>query len=118
VCSEHPALSAVCPFQFLVYFSVSFSFCGVGVSLSRGLCWFIPGVAVGVPCTTYLLTCWSVSPKQVWSRQLAAWGPSWFLNVTWCGEAMCGLEAWGVRFLLILGGFFLPSVVPASQQDF
>jgi hypothetical protein len=27
------------------------------VSLSRGLCWFIPGVAVGIPCVTYLLTC-------------------------------------------------------------
>jgi hypothetical protein len=45
----------------------------------QGLCWFIPGVAVGVPRATYLLTGWSVSPKQVWSPHLAAWEPSCFL---------------------------------------
>jgi hypothetical protein len=36
----------------------------------------------------------------------------------WCGEAMCGLGDQGVRFLLLFGGFFLPGVPPASQQDF
>jgi hypothetical protein len=30
-----------------------------GVSLSRRLCWFIPGVAVQIPHYAYLLTCWS-----------------------------------------------------------
>jgi hypothetical protein len=29
-----------------------------GVRLSRGLCWFIPGVAVGIQHATYSLTCW------------------------------------------------------------
>jgi hypothetical protein len=37
-------------FQFLVYFqSFSFFLWGGVVSPSRGLCWFIPGVAVGIP---------------------------------------------------------------------
>jgi hypothetical protein len=100
-------------FSFLFCFVL---FCGVGVGPSRGLCWFIPGVAVGVPCATYLLTYWSVSPKQVWSSQahLAAWDPSYFLSVTWRGEALCGLGVQAVGVSLILGGFFLPSVAPAS----
>jgi hypothetical protein len=42
VCSRPPALSAACPFQFFVYYSVCFFFfCGAKFSLSRGLCWFI-----------------------------------------------------------------------------
>jgi hypothetical protein len=44
VCSEHPALSAACPFQFLVYYSVFFvgwgSVCPEGyVCLSQGWLW-------------------------------------------------------------------------------
>jgi hypothetical protein len=31
---------------------------------------------------------------------------------------LCGLGVWGVRILLLLGGFFLLSVVSASQEDF
>jgi hypothetical protein len=53
-----------------------------------------------------------------WSQHLAAWEPSFFLSVMWHEEALCGLGAWGVRVLLILGGFILPSVSPVSQQDF
>jgi hypothetical protein len=45
----------LCPFQLLVYYSGFF--CGAGVSLSRGLYCFIPGVAVGVLSAAYLLTC-------------------------------------------------------------
>jgi hypothetical protein len=47
-----------------------------------------------------------------------AWEPFWFLSVTWHGEALYRLEVQGVGILLILGGFFLPSVAPVSQQDF
>jgi hypothetical protein len=47
-----------------------------------------------------------------------AWEPSWFLSVTWHGEALFGLGDWGVRVLLILGGFFSASEAPESQQDF
>jgi hypothetical protein len=90
----------------------------VRVNLSIGLCWFIPGVAVGIPCATYLLTCLSASPKQVWSWHLAVWEPSCFLSVTWHGEALYWLGVQGVRVLILLGGFFLLSVAPVSQQNF
>jgi hypothetical protein len=51
---------------------------------------------------TYL---WSVSPEQVWSWPLVAQKSSWFLSVTWCGEALCRLRVQGVGVLLILGVF-------------
>jgi hypothetical protein len=54
-------------FSCLFIIQVVFPFCRAGVSLSRGLCWFIPGVAVRVPRAAYLLTCWPASPRQVWS---------------------------------------------------
>jgi hypothetical protein len=118
VCTVHPDPSAVCPFQFLDFYPVfSFFFDMVGVRLSRRLCWFIPGVAVGVLCATYLLTCWSVSPNEVWILCLAAKEPSSFLSATWHEEALYRLGVRSVRVLLLLG-FFLPSVAPESHQDF
>jgi hypothetical protein len=97
-----PTLFAKCPFQFLVYYSVClFCFvCGAWVSLFRGLCWFISGVAVGIPHATYLLMFWSASLKQVRSWHLVAWEPSWFLRISWYG-----LGVWGFRVLPLLGGF-------------
>jgi hypothetical protein len=94
--SRRPAHFAMCLFQFFVY-SVFwfFLFCGAEVSVSRGLCWFIPGVGVGIPLAAYLLTCWSAFPKQVRSQHLLEWEPSWFLHITWHGEAMCRLEVRG-----------------------
>jgi hypothetical protein len=80
--SKHLALSAVCPFQFLVYYSVFFS-CRAGVSLSRGLCWFIPGVAVEISHAAYLLTSWSAYPKQFWSQHAVLQEPSCFLSALW-----------------------------------
>jgi hypothetical protein len=59
-----------------------------------------------------------MSPKQVWNRHLAAWEPSYFLSVTWFGEALYGLGAQGVKLFILLGALFLPSVAPAFQQDF
>jgi hypothetical protein len=59
-----------------------------------------------------------VLPKQIWNQHLVAQESSWFLIVTWHGEAFCRLGIWGIRFLLLLGVFFLPSVAPASQQYF
>jgi hypothetical protein len=88
------------------------------VSLSMGLCWFIPGVAVGVPCAAYLLTCWSVSPKQVRSWHLAAQEPSLFLHMMWCGKAMCRLGVQGCWIFASSWWFFLPGMSPESQQDF
>jgi hypothetical protein len=117
-----PKLRAPCTLCY-VSFSVAFYsvFClffflsGSGISLSRGLCWFIPGVAVGVPHATYLLTCWSVSTKQVRSLLLVAQKPSWFLSTLWHGEVMCRL---GVHSFVSSWWFFLPGVSPVSQQDF
>jgi hypothetical protein len=83
-----------------------FFFCRLGVSLLRRLCWFIPGVTVGIPGATYLFTCWSASPKQVWSQCLAVQHPSCFLSVTWHGEALYGLGVQVVRVLIFLHGFF------------
>jgi hypothetical protein len=65
----------------------------------------------------HLLVC-QMSPKQVWSQHLAAREPSCFLSVTWLGEALYWLGFQGVKILILLGAFFLPSVAPASQLDF
>jgi hypothetical protein len=59
-----------------------------------------------------------MSPKQAWSLHLAMQKPSCFLSVMWCGEGSYGLGVQGIRLLILLGGFFLPSVAPASQQNF
>jgi hypothetical protein len=83
-----------------------------------GLCWFIPGVAMGVLHTAYLLTCWSASPKQVRSWHLVVQEPSCFLSVMWYGETFHRLGVQGVEVLILLGALFLPSVAPVSQQDF
>jgi hypothetical protein len=53
---------------------------------------------VGVPHAAYLLTCWSASPKQIWSQHLATWESSWLLSVMWHEEALCGLGVQGVGF--------------------
>jgi hypothetical protein len=71
-----------------------------------------------MPHASYLLTCWSASPNQVWSQHLVAQEPFCFLSVMLYGEALYGLGVRGVRLLLLLGVFFLPSVAPSSQQDF
>jgi hypothetical protein len=108
-------------FQFLVYCSVFV----VVVLWGRGsVC---PGGYAGLPqwwlgeyramIGVHLLVC-RMSPKQVWSRCLVAWEPFCFLSVTWCGEASHGLGVQGVEVLILLGALFLPSVAPASQQDF
>jgi hypothetical protein len=62
--SSSIVLRAPCPlcsmFLFISLFIIQvFFLLGGGVSLSRGLCWFIPGVAMEIPCAAYLLTCWS-----------------------------------------------------------
>jgi hypothetical protein len=36
----------------------------------------------------------------------------------WHGEALYGLGIQGVGILLLPHGFFMPSVAPASQQNF
>jgi hypothetical protein len=65
----------------------------------------------------HLLVC-RMSSKQVWSRHLAVWEPSCFLSVMWHGESLYRLGVQGEVVLIFLGALFLPSVAPASQQDF
>jgi hypothetical protein len=62
--------------------------------------------------------CWSASPKQVGSWHLVVQEPSWFLRISWCGEAMYGLEVQGYRSFASSWWFFLPGVSLATQQDF
>jgi hypothetical protein len=65
-------LTAPCPFCLMFLFSSLFIVqcffcccCGAReVSLSSRLCWFIPGVAVGILPAAYLLTCWSAECLQ------------------------------------------------------
>jgi hypothetical protein len=116
------ALSAPCPFC-CVSFSVPcllYSLFFVFFFLqSRGQS--VQGAILVYPrsiCGNTVCCCWYVFPKQVWSWCLAVQEPSTFLSVMWGGEALYGLGAWGVRIFLLFGGFFLPSVAPASQQDF
>jgi hypothetical protein len=71
------------------------SFCGAEGQSVQGLCWFIPGLTVGILCCrlfAYLLVCW-ISPKQVWSQHLAVQEPSFFsqCNVVWRSF----VQAWG-----------------------
>jgi hypothetical protein len=93
----------MCPFQFLVYYSVFFP--GRGSDYPGGYADFIPVVAVGEQHAVYLFTCWSASPKQVWSWHLAVREPSLFLSIMGHREALCELGVRGVRVLLLLGGF-------------
>jgi hypothetical protein len=103
VSSKHPILSATCPSQFLVYYSVFFFFVGQGFFV----CVLVyPGVPVLKLHADYFFTYWSVSPKQVWNRCLVVREPSCFLSVTWHGEALYGLGVQGAGVLLILVFFF------------
>jgi hypothetical protein len=93
--SEHTAPSAACSFS-LPYFLFSFVFCRAVVSLSWGLSWFIPVVALQILPATYLLICWSASPKLVSSWHQVAWEPSCFLSVVaWRNFLRLGVQ--GVR---------------------
>jgi hypothetical protein len=60
MCLLHPTSSVVCSFS-VPCLLFSFFFCGVGVSLPSGLCWFIPGVTGGIPCGAWC------SPVGLWN---------------------------------------------------
>jgi hypothetical protein len=48
---------------------------------------------------------------------LAAWEPSWFLHLTWSGDAMLRLGVWRSQSFASFWWFFLQSVFPVSLQD-
>jgi hypothetical protein len=116
-------LSASCPLCCVLVFSSLFIqvffFCR-GVSLPRGLCWFIPGVAGEIPHVAWHSPVWSAKCLPGRLRAGIWWWqePSCFLSVTWCGEAFYGLGVHGVEVLILLGALFPPSVAPESQQGF
>jgi hypothetical protein len=54
----------------------------------------------------YRRPCGLLLPKPSGCWHLAAvQEPSWFLCLTWSGDAMCGLGCGGVKVLPLLGGF-------------
>jgi hypothetical protein len=91
---------------FLFAYCSFFFFCRVGVSLSRGLCWFFLGVAVGVLHVTYLLTCWCAKQPSA-----CAWwcgSPPSFSIYRGMGKLWAGWGCRGVRVLPLLCGFSCP----------
>jgi hypothetical protein len=131
------ALRAPCPlccvflFSFLFIIQVFFFFAEWGISLSRGLCWFIPGVAVGIPRAAYLLTllvCVSQAVLElgsggagallfsqcevVWRSFVRAGGSGcWSFASCWLFSAKCSSSI-SAKFLIYRAHtvFFLPLV--------
>jgi hypothetical protein len=69
-------------FSSLLIIQFFFFFVDHGVCLSKGLCWFIPGVAVGILHAAYLLSVGLLDVSQAdldW--RLVTWAPSCFLGV-------------------------------------
>jgi hypothetical protein len=61
---------------------------GLGVSLSRGLCWFISGVAVGIQCDTWCSPVDLLNVSQAGLELVSGGrGALLFLSVMWCVEA-------------------------------
>jgi hypothetical protein len=94
-------------------------FAGQGVSLSRGLCWFISGVAVGIPRDAWGSTVGLPGVSQAGLEPVS--GSTGVLLFSLCNVARRSFVwagVWGVEVLILLGALFLPSVAPVSQQDF
>jgi hypothetical protein len=116
VCWTHPALSAACPFQFLVYYSVFWFFFlrGGGQSVQGTMLVYSRGGHGSTVCYLFahLLVCVSQAGLELVSGGVGALG-FFQCNVVWRSFVWAG-----VRVLLLLCGFFLPSVALGSQQDF
>jgi hypothetical protein len=102
---QHPAPLLHVPFQFLVYYSVFLwgrgSVCPGGYAgLSKGWLWEYHMMLI---CSPVGLLGVSQAGLEMASGR---WRPSFFLSVTWCGEALYGLEVQGVKVLIFLGAFF------------
>jgi hypothetical protein len=107
--SGHPALFGKCLFfQLLVYYSDFFSL-GGGQSVQGAV--LICHVPLSSPGDLRLL-------KQSGSWCLVVREPSWFLHLTWSGDAMHGLGMWRSWSFASSWWFFLPGISPVSLQDF
>jgi hypothetical protein len=103
---------------FLLLITQFLFFPWLGVSLSRGLCWSGQGCLweFHVPLTS---PCGPCLPKQSghWCL-VTVWEPSWFLRLTWSGDALRRLEVWRGQSFASSSGFSWKGVSPASLQDF
>jgi hypothetical protein len=90
----------------------------VGDQSVEGAMLVYPTGVCGNTVRCLVLTCWSAEclPSRFGASVWCA--PSYFLSVTWHGEALYGLGVQGVKVLILLGAVFLPSVAPVSQHDF
>jgi hypothetical protein len=93
-CSGHPALFATCLFcYYCLLFSFSFfpgwgSVCPGGYADLAQDCLWKYRIPLSSPCGLHL-------PKPSGCQHLvAALEPSWFLCLTWSGDAMCRLGVW------------------------
>jgi hypothetical protein len=119
--SEHRAPCPLCYMSFCcccclsVWFYFLFSLGGGQSVQGAMLIW--PRVVCGstLCCLAHLVVCFSRASRS-WC--LAAWEPSWFLHLTWSGDAVCGLGLWRSRSFASSWWFFLQGVSPASLQDF
>jgi hypothetical protein len=114
---KHPALSAECPLQLLICYSVFLFVEWGGGSVCPGAMLVYPRGGCGSTSWrlfAHLLVCVSQAGLKPVS---GGKGALRFLSVTWCGEALCQLGLGVSEFCLFLVPFFLPSVAPASQQD-
>jgi hypothetical protein len=66
-------------------------------------------------CLAHLVVCFSWASK---SWHLEEQKPSWFLRLTWCGDAMHGVGVWRSWSFASSWWFFLQRVSPVSRQDF
>jgi hypothetical protein len=57
-------------------------------------------------------------PKLSGRQHLVAQGPSWFLRLTWSGDALCRPEVWRSQSFASSRWSYLQGVSPASLQDF
>jgi hypothetical protein len=101
-----PSLLRVFFYCYCLLFRFFFFFPWVGVGLSRGLCWSGPGLSVGY-CVLLSSPCWLLpKPSGHWCLVVAR-GPSWFLHLTWSGDAMHRLEVWRSQSFASSRWFFL-----------
>jgi hypothetical protein len=116
--SGRPTLFATCLYcSYCLLLSFSFfpgwgSVCPGGYAdLAQGCLWEYR-VTLSSPCGPRL-----PKPSGRWCLAVA-WGPSWFLHLTWSGNALHSLEVWRSQSFASSRWFFLQGVSPASLQDF
>jgi hypothetical protein len=114
--SGHPTLFAMCLYcSYCLLLSFSF-FPGWGsLCLRAMLIWL--RVVCGSTAVPWSSPCPHL-PKPSGCGQLAAWEPSWFLNLTWSGDALHRLDVWRGQSFASSRWPCLQGVSPTFLQDF